>query len=432
MTQTVSGCTSPAGSGVAAPRTNATLSSNLAMTVNSGVAFTYTPTSATTGTTFSWSRAAVTGISNAATTGTGNISEALINTTTAAINVTYVYTLTVNGCTSTQNLVVTVNAPSTGVNCRINGSITSSFTSTTIPAGRYIWFNSVFDRGTISGTAPVTFTITNSVITFTANSQQYALQVPNATITFDALVLIASTEFINNTWVTKVPRTFNSYAFMTGLSYLVPANLPGGISNINWSADISINQTGVGLTWRWAAAVYTTFAANAGLAIKPINGLTLNPYLNSDRAGTPENFKASVVSGAKGSGGTNYTGNYSSTATATCSTVGTRPVTDALFTSKNGVGGLEDLTIESIGQAKLDATVIPNPSSTYFTITVRGKHDSPLTLRIIDIFGQVVERHERIAANTTLRLGQSWTSGAYFAELTQGDQRRMVKIVIAK
>lgn len=88
---------------------SATLSSGLTGTVCSARPYKYTPLSATTGTTYAWSRAAVTGITNAAATGTGAISETLTNSTQSPINVTYVYTLTANGCTNTQNLVVTVN-----------------------------------------------------------------------------------------------------------------------------------------------------------------------------------------------------------------------------------------------------------------------------------------------------------------------------------
>jgi hypothetical protein len=39
-----------------------------------------------------------------------------------------------------------------------------------------------------------------------------------------------------------------------------------------------------------------------------------NPPKNHDRAGTPENFKASVIPGARGKGDTNYTGTYSRSA----------------------------------------------------------------------------------------------------------------------
>jgi gliding motility-associated-like protein len=88
---------------------SATMSSALTANVCSGRLYKYTPLSATAGTTYAWSRAAVTGITNTAATGTGAISETLTNSTQAPINVTYVYTLTANGCSNTQNLVVTVN-----------------------------------------------------------------------------------------------------------------------------------------------------------------------------------------------------------------------------------------------------------------------------------------------------------------------------------
>ena len=207
VTETVNGCTSPSGSGVAAPKPNPALTSNLTATVTTGTTFAYTPASPVTGTTFSWTRAAVTGISNAAGSGTGNISETLNNQTSAAINVTYVYTLTANGCTTTQNVVVAVN-PALTVNCVINNSITQSFNSTSIPAGRYIWFNSSFNPGTLgSGTAPVTITNTKYKGQFYSGGIPYTLNVPDARIRFDALTTSATTTFVNNVWETAVPRS---------------------------------------------------------------------------------------------------------------------------------------------------------------------------------------------------------------------------------
>jgi hypothetical protein len=41
-------------------------------------------------------------------------------------------------------------------------------------------------------------------------------------------------------------------------------------------------------------------------------------YNNSDQAGTPENFKQFVIGGARGGGGSNYTGSYSGTAAVNC------------------------------------------------------------------------------------------------------------------
>ena len=406
------------------------LSSNLTATATSGTAFAYAPTSTTTGTTFTWTRAAVTGISNAAGSGTGTISETLVNTTTAAVNVTYVYTLTANICTNMQNLVVTVNPLST-VNCVINGSITSSFTSTSIAAGRYIWFNSSFNPGSLgSGTAPVTMTITNSVITFTANSVQYTLNVPNSRVRYDASVTSASTQFINNAWETVIPRSYSGYVFMGGLSYQVLSNLPGSISNIRWAAKITIDKSNISLTWRWGAAVYTSFAAHSGLNIKPKNGNTQNPYNNNDNAGTPENFKSSLVSGAKGNGGTNYTGNFSSTSTATC-TVTTAQRSSSLPITTNQVTfdkQLPEISLERLLNQKLEVIAIPNPSNSVFNLIIKG-NKNPVRIRVIDLFGRVVEQYEKINANSTLQIGNRLTGGSYFVEVIQDDQRKFLKII---
>jgi PKD repeat protein len=75
----------------------------------SNTPFTYTPGSLTAGTTFNWTRLAVAGITPAGpVTGTGSVSETLRNRTSASIAVTYEYVLTANGCSNTQNVVVTI------------------------------------------------------------------------------------------------------------------------------------------------------------------------------------------------------------------------------------------------------------------------------------------------------------------------------------
>jgi PKD repeat protein len=77
--------------------------------VCSNIAFTYTPTSLTAGTTFSWERQDAPGITTTApTTGTDGISQVLRNLTSAIIQVTYRYTLTANGCSNAQDVVVNI------------------------------------------------------------------------------------------------------------------------------------------------------------------------------------------------------------------------------------------------------------------------------------------------------------------------------------
>ncbi|WP_162996740.1 Ig-like domain-containing protein [Mucilaginibacter kameinonensis] len=81
--------------------------------VCSGTALNYTITADQPGTTFSWDRQAIAGISNPAVTGqtTSSITETLINTKGAAVDVTYSITPYLNGCPGEVfQYVVTVNA----------------------------------------------------------------------------------------------------------------------------------------------------------------------------------------------------------------------------------------------------------------------------------------------------------------------------------
>jgi hypothetical protein len=75
----------------------------------SGMTFTYVAGSATSGTTFSWTRAAITGISPATGSGSSaNVSETLTNSTADPIEVRYVFTLTADDCSNSQEVTVRV------------------------------------------------------------------------------------------------------------------------------------------------------------------------------------------------------------------------------------------------------------------------------------------------------------------------------------
>lgn len=86
------------------------LTSSLTPAVCSNTVFSYSATSSITSASFSWTRATVAGISNASGSGATNaISETLINTTNAPLTVTYIFSLTANGCSNTVNVQLKVN-----------------------------------------------------------------------------------------------------------------------------------------------------------------------------------------------------------------------------------------------------------------------------------------------------------------------------------
>ncbi len=120
-----------------------TLSTSLtAGTICNHGLFNYPPGSFTVGTTFTWNRNIVSGISNPSATGSNNPNENLHNTTTAPIEVPYVFTLVANGCINMQTVVVTVNP-------------TPMLSTTTTPAA--ICNNAMFIYGPASATTGTTF-----------------------------------------------------------------------------------------------------------------------------------------------------------------------------------------------------------------------------------------------------------------------------------
>lgn len=211
-----------------------------------------------------------------------------------------------------------------------NSTISSNFNGTAIPAGSYIWFNSIVKTTGIASD-PTRLITRGGVIQFTANGQPFTVVVPDSVITYSSTTTSATTRYdpSANQWNTTVPTSFSGNAILTSVPLYVPSGLPGGINPVNWTAHFYSDQSGISVQWKWAAAVYTTFSTDPNAAgAKPIDGNVSNPYPNSDHAGTPENFKAYVIGGARGGGGSNWTGSYSGTASLAVP-VDTAPVADA-------------------------------------------------------------------------------------------------------
>jgi hypothetical protein len=204
-------------------------------------------------------------------------------------------------------------ARQTGTAC----SISSNFNGTSLGSGDFVWFNSVLNVNGL-GSAPATISIINSTIQFTAGGTSYNVSVPDAAITFSPTATSATTSFnaASNTWTTTVPSSgLSGNTFLDGLAFPVPTGgLPGGINPVSWKASFSSETSGLTVQWKWAAAAYAQFNTDYNsVGVKPVDDNNASQYQNSDHAGTPENYKAYVVGGARGGGGSNWTGGYSGT-----------------------------------------------------------------------------------------------------------------------
>lgn len=211
-----------------------------------------------------------------------------------------------------------------GTTCSGSGSISSNFNGTRIDAGNYIWFNANFSASGIPATG-ATLYFSGGTVTFKAD-QVYQLGVPNAQITFSPTVSCATTVFDSgsNTFFTTVPVTGSDEIFLTGLAFEVPnsfAAAGGKVSGpVMWQGTWGANAKNVSVGWKWGAAVYSTFTTDySALNILPAHGNSCIPG-GGDHAGTPEGvgpngvpYRNYVVGGARGGGGSNWTGSWSST-----------------------------------------------------------------------------------------------------------------------
>ena len=83
---------------------------------------------------------------------------------------------------------------------------------------------------------------------------------------------------------------------------------------------------------------------------------------------------------------------------------------------------------EPIATNKLAIVAMPNPSMKGFMLNVTGDASSQLMLRIMDISGRIIEV-KNVTSNQSIRIGDNYRAGMYFAEIIQGDERKIVKLV---
>jgi hypothetical protein len=169
----------------------------------------------------------------------------------------------------------------------------------------------------------LTLRVDSATLTFTAGTRPYTVTVPNAVITISPAATSATTSFstAGNEWVTTVPASgLAGNIFLNGVVLPVTTTLPGGVQNVTWHARITSATPNVTVNWKWAAAVYPSghFSTDdTVLGVKPVDDTRASQYQNSDHAGTSESFKAYVIAGGTGGGGSNYTGSYSGTGKVT-------------------------------------------------------------------------------------------------------------------
>lgn len=78
----------------------------------------------------------------------------------------------------------------------------------------------------------------------------------------------------------------------------------------------------------------------------------------------------------------------------------------------------------------LQVKVSPNPSADRFTLKIEsGDSKTPVSVRISDLSGRVISMKQGIVANSTIQLGAELRNGVYFAEVIQGKDKKVVRLM---
>jgi hypothetical protein len=80
----------------------------------------------------------------------------------------------------------------------------------------------------------------------------------------------------------------------------------------------------------------------------------------------------------------------------------------------------------------LQVKVAPNPSTDHFNLYISSNNNLPVTIRVSDAYGRLISQQATISSNSYTQIGSELMNGLYIAEIIQGKERRVVKLVKIK
>jgi len=352
------------------------------------------------------------------------------------------------GSTTSNTILVTVNSAPTATITAGGSTTFCSGGSVTLNAntGAGLSYQWKLNGGNIGGatsssynaTATGTYTcqVSNACGSPVSNSISVTvLSIPSSPGVIDGLAsgicenttdytIAAVAQASSYTWTVPAGVTINSGQGTTSLNVTYPPSFSSGSITVNASNTCGTSgTTNLSLT-----SVLAPAGTISGLplvcehqsyiyAIAPVPGATNYTWT------VPS--KARILQGQ----GTNqiqvkmfkYGGNITVTASNNCmtSTISVLPV--AITTLNCGP--------VRRNSGMLDAEVFPNPSSTYFSMKVYSDDDSPCVFILRDITGRIIERRESVTPGRQIEFGLQMANGIYLAEIQQGEERKVVRVV---
>ncbi|MFI5129037.1 MAG: HYR domain-containing protein [Chitinophagales bacterium] len=102
--------------------------------------------------------------------------------------------------------------------------------------------------------------------------------------------------------------------------------------------------------------------------------------------------------------------------------------TSAMHELVDGKQKLKEMEAE-VEKDAFTVEVSPNPSTSLFTVRIQSRDNTPVTIRISDVSGKFIMMRQGVASNSAIQLGNELKNGIYFAEVTQGKVKKVVKLI---
>ena len=421
------------------------------------IAYSFTPTSSTAGATYSWVRLYVAGIDNLGSTSTdstGTINEALDNTTYVNVNTTYYYTITANGCTNTENVVLTVHpdpmlsSDTTATTC--SGSSFNYYPDSYTPTTTYTWSNNsvtgVSPTG-VSGAGSVNAVLTSTLTSVATVVYTYTLTAYGCMNTENVVVTVNPRPSIVNITTHPSNTACDNTMFQNFGTSVPPA--PG--VHYNWVAENgyvwAIGEGGqycvVNFNTPGNAVVYLLIndsvgcGTNNGFAVTVSTAANINPeviYFNQQlicKDADVDNYQwgyddmvtldSSAIAGANDQ-------NYSITDLDTANKHYWVITNHSGCTQKSYYNAPASTTgITSVNDSQPEMKVFPNPAKEFINVQLLNLPGNSASITVTNMLGQKVSSAQVTGNNAAIDLA-GLPTGMYMIECYSGG----IKIAAAK
>ena len=93
------------------------------------------------------------------------------------------------------------------------------------------------------------------------------------------------------------------------------------------------------------------------------------------------------------------------------------------------IGGRSAPSLIETEAAGFNVDILPNPSNNYFNLVINTNDPAPVSIRIMDVLGRVIEVKDNMAVNESYKFGQKLKAGVYLAEIIQGKNHKVIRLL---